>query len=241
MVKVQPFPKNTEGEFTFKQIKSVSKLVTDDRRAFVRPDCFDSTGSWYRLLHEHGDLLAIKVNDSGVVSWSSSANHDSASVRRRIKKLIIPIELSENATTHLPEKLIMNFKRFAPLVHISSASIEEALFKSIIRQVITAKQAKKIIHRFVTEFGKCYEYEGITCYCFPSASDVVEISQERLISCGLGFKAQRLKSIAEGILDYGLYISSSVSANLSTLKEMKGIGEWTARSSLCDFTGDWSV
>jgi 3-methyladenine DNA glycosylase/8-oxoguanine DNA glycosylase len=241
IMKAHLFPNNTEGKFTFRKIGPITKLLTDDRKSFVRPDCFDAQGEWSRLLQDQDDLLAIKVNTAGVVSWSSSGDHDSASVKKIIKKLITPINLPQDAMAHLPKTLVTNFQRFAPLVHISSASIEEALFKSIIRQVITAKQAKQIIHRFVTEFGKCYEYEGVICYCFPSASDVAEISLERLISCGLGFKAKRLKTIAKKILDDGLEISSSVTDNLNTLKELKGIGEWTARSSLCDFIGDWSI
>lgn len=241
MMKVQPFPKSTEGKFKLEQIKSITRLLTNERSTFIRPDCFDAEGNWYRLLQEQDGLIAIKVDDSGAISWSSSANHDSASVKKIVRRLVVPINLPHDATIHLPKTLAMSFKKFAPLVHISSASLEEALFKSIIRQVITAKQAKKTIHRFITEFGKCYEYEGIKCYCFPSASDIVDISTERLISCGLGFKAQRIKNIAEGILNDGLQISSSVVDNLNTLKELKGIGDWTARSSLCDFTGDWSI
>ena len=82
---VKYFPTSSEGEFKLEKIKPITKLLTPQRCTFVKPDYFDNEGNWYRLLQDNQGLIAVKINNSGIVSWSSSSNHDSAQVKNIVK------------------------------------------------------------------------------------------------------------------------------------------------------------
>jgi len=238
------FPKDFSGTLKIEHTRSLKKLSTFERQSFVRPDCFDNNRNWYRLLDIEDSLTAVKITGSGFVIWGSHSPLTSKAIKTRVHQLVIPIELSDEAIAYLPKSLAENLKSLAPLVHIASASLEEALIKAIIRQVITAGHAKKLIHRFITRFGESYEYEGLVCYRFPTSERILEIPLEDLISCGLGFKAKLIKNIVEKLAKDGLREklgNTPVSLTFEHLQEIKGIGRWTAHTALCDTTGDWSL
>ena len=151
----------------------------------------------------------------------------------------------ENALEHLPTRLAQQFIDLAPLVHISSPTLGEALIKGIIRQVISAAQARKVLHQFITSFGSRADYDGLIYYDFPTLETITSLSLEELTgTCGLGFKAKVVKLIAQKLLEENieqqvLNCSSSDEAIL-LLQQLKGIGPWTSHITICDFLHDWS-
>ena len=191
-----------------------------------------------------GTLVAVKVLPSGVVDWKSTERIAEERVQRYLTRLLISIPFSLEASAQIPAPLARRFLEQAPLVHIASASLGEAVIKAVIRQVISAPQAKKLLHRFITQYGPTLEYGGATMYGFPSLACMVDLVPEALLSCGLGYKARIIPRIARDLLEQGWeeqlpQISTETAVTL--LQHVKGIGRWTARVAMCDLTGDWSV
>lgn len=238
------YPQTFSGRLELTYTKSITKFSTPEKQYLIRPDFFDEECNWYRLLRIDEALTLIKITKSGTIFWNSSTILEVNVLKKIIKQLIVPIELPDCATIHLPGQLANRFKNLAPLVHVSSASLEEALIKAIIRQVIKAEHAKKLIHRFITSFGESYNYDGVICYTFPTIEKILELSLDDLVSCGLGFKAALIKNVAKKIekdnLKQKINVVSTETA-LEILQEIKGIGHWTAHVTLCDLKGDWSL
>ena len=90
-------------------------------------------------------------------------------------------------------------------------SKEESFVKTVIRQIISATQAKKLFSSFIKIFG--YEKDGI--YGFPNSETIAQISYNDLKYLGLGFRARRvlagLKMIRDG----------------RDTSELNGIGPWS--------------
>jgi DNA-3-methyladenine glycosylase II len=118
------------------------------------------------------------------------------------------------------------------------------LLKAILRQVISATQAKKLLHRFVLEFGPAVEREGTRPSGFPSLEEIAALSPERLVACGLGYKARVLPRVAQDLLDAHLeeqIWELPAAVAIERLERLKGVEPWTAHVTICDLRGDWSV
>lgn len=230
------------GSFELEAARSLAKLSHPTSQQYLRPDVFDQQGTWYRLIEVDGKQVAVKAERSGMVSWWSSDVVTTARVVQQIERLLLPICLPQEATGHLPAALADHFIRIAPLVHIASASLGEAVIKAILRQVITASHARKLLNRFIVQFGQRQTHNGTAFYGFPSLYVIANLSVNELTSYGFGFKAKVIPNVARTILEAHLeervdQVPSD--AALTLLLDLKGVGNWSARVALCDLMGDW--
>lgn len=214
------------------------------RQSLFRPDSFDGRGRWHRIIEVEGKPVVIHINPSGTVFWKSQEPVETPSLQNRLCRLLRPFSFPTEAAAHLPTDLATRFLGHSPLVHIASASLGEALLKAITRQVISAGQAKKLLHRFVVEYGPSMEYDETTSYGFPSLERLVHLSQESLVSCGFGYKARIMLRVARDLLDTHLEEKiQGIPAEdaVALLQQLNGVGRWTARVAICDLIGDWTV
>lgn len=106
-------------------------------------------------------------------------------------------------------------------------SREEAIIKTIVRQVISARQAKKIFSEFIKTFG--YAYRGI--YGFPSIEQLHGINKKQLLKFGLGFKAERIfRNLSKLEKNYDIDIA-----------ELEGIGPWSRNILEVELLKDYSL
>ena len=240
---VLPSPVFT-GSFALAGVQMVSKFASSTSQQFLRPDHFDAQGCWYRVVEIAGTLVAIKVLPSGTVCWMSSEHVEESHIQRHLAHFLIPLPFPPEASENIPDNQAVRFLGNAPLVHIASASLGEAVIKAVIRQVISALQAKKLLHRFIAQYGPTLQYDGTTVYGFPSVERMMDLSPDDLIARGLGYKARIIPRIARDLLENQWeeklqQIPTEMAVEL--LQQVKGIGRWTARVAICDLTGDWSV
>ncbi len=231
------------GSFTLPYTLLLSKRCPVPPSPFCSPDFFGIDLTWHRIASLESNLVALSVSQEGIVLWHSQnlVRHDD--VREKLSQLLLPLPLPEVIDTLIPSALAKFFRSRAPLVHIASETLWEALVKGIIRQVITALQAKKVLHRFITCFGDKLEYHNSIYYAFPTIEAIIQASFDDLLACGLGFKAKTIVHLAEvlseqkGLEDF-VRVASPEEA-LKTLIAIKGIGNWTARVAYCDLTVHW--
>jgi len=232
------------GTFELAYTSSLRKLASYSSRSFVRPDVFDQNDNWYRLIEVDGNWALVKVMKSGVVSWASSGVVQPSKIRHLTERILIPIILPSVAVQNLPPLLAKHFIEMSPLVHVASVTPGEAVIKAIIRQVITASQARKLLHRFIVQFGNTCTHEGVTHFSFPPLERLAQLPLDELTKCGLGFKARVIQQVARSLLEDNVEESVSkvpTQVALAILQKLKGVGQWTARVALCDFKGDWSL
>jgi DNA-3-methyladenine glycosylase II len=179
-----------------------------------------------------------------MVLWQSSVVLANEEVQRHLQRLFFPKPLADAALTHVPANLASRFLASAPLTHIASASLGEAVIKAVIRQVIAASHARKLIQTLVIHAGSRRERDGDTTYGFPSLEVIAHLAPDDLRSWGFGYKAKLLPRIALDLLEQRaeeqMHLLSPEKAIL-LLQQIKGIGRWTAHVAVCDVTGDWSV
>jgi len=92
-------------------------------------------------------------------------------------------------------------------------SKEEAFIKTVIRQVISARQAKRVFSEFVKKFG--YKKNGL--YGFPTLEQLEKITINDLRKIGLGFKAERISS--------GINMLKRI--RTGEFVQIDGIGRWS--------------
>ncbi len=245
MQRYQVLPSSSvSGSFALTGAQALSQFAHSTSQQWVHPDYFDAQGCWYRVLEFAEALVAVKVLPSGLVCWGSTEPIAETHIQHTLTRLLIPIPFSSEASAQIPATLARRFLEQAPLVHIASASLGEAVIKAVIRQVISAPQAKKLVHRFITQYGPTLQYEGVTVYGFPSLACMMDLAPEALLACGLGYKARLIPRIARDLLENGWeeqLPQVSTETAVALLQHVKGIGRWTARVAMCDLTGDWSV
>lgn len=230
------------GSFELPSASYIHKLA-HTTQATVQPYTFDPQGNWYRLLSVKGVPVSIKVTPSGTILWNSSDYVKNADIQRCAGQLFSLVPLSYTNVAHLPVQLAQRCLDIGPLAHIASPTLGEALIKGIIRQVISAAQARKILHQFVTRFGMSYQHETLTFYNFPMLETIAQLPLEELSACGLGFKSKIVQYIAQRLLEEHFeeqVCQCSTSDSILLLQRLKWIGDWTARITICDFMHDWS-
>ena len=232
------------GSCSLDGLQALSRYAGSASRHFLRPDYFDEQGRWHRFVEIEGKQVALQVDPSGIVSWKSVERVENDHVQARLARLFVLLPFPKEAATHLPEDLAARFLRVTPLVHVASATLGEALIKAILRQVISATQAKKLLHRFILEYGPSAVDETTSSYGFPSLESIAALPPADLVACGFGYKANILPRIARDLLDTHLeekiqHLPSETA--IEVLQQLKGVGRWTARVAICNLTGDWSV
>lgn len=232
----------TSGEVTIGGIESLKYLCTPTAQQLVHPGYFDHHKRWHRLISVDHISVAITVSPQGLIRWFCSEALESATIHRALRPLLLLLPLPEEASNHLPRDLHLRLRMLHPLVHLASPSLGEALIKAIIRQVITANHARKLLDAFIRRYGEQHTYQGTTYYHFPSLETIATLPIDDLKACGLGFKAKVVRDTAGSILEQGLEDNVrqvSHEEALCILQSIKGIGRWSARVALCDLFGWW--
>lgn len=105
-------------------------------------------------------------------------------------------------------------------------SKEEAFVKTIIRQIINAKQAKRMFSNFVKKFG--YKKDGI--YSFPNLEQLEKLSIYDFKKFGLGLKAERMWQGIKTLRTDGK----------DKFIQMNGIGPWSKNILEVEMHKDYS-
>jgi AraC family transcriptional regulator of adaptative response / DNA-3-methyladenine glycosylase II len=109
----------------------------------------------------------------------------------------------------------------------------EVAVRAILGQQITVAAARTLAGRFAGAFGRPVRtpFEGLTT-AFPSHRDVAGLGPASIARLGvIGTRARSILAVARAMRDDGLVLApgAPVVATLAQLRELPGIGEWTAQ------------
>jgi len=122
----------------------------------------------------------------------------------------------------------------------------EGLASSIVLQQVSLKAAYAMLASLVQRLGRHVELEGELFSAFPTPLDVATAGLEALKACKLSTaKSSYISGIARLIVSGGLNLEElhqyPTPQLLSRLRELKGVGEWTAELSSLISYGRWEV
>lgn len=114
----------------------------------------------------------------------------------------------------------------------------QSLVKIIIRQLIGAEHAKRVITSLTKSFGKKMAIDGLDFFAFPTAKRLSHASRGELLSCGVGYKWRYIQELSKEVIDGDLDLSRlrtmSNDKVIEELEERVGIGLWSSRVFLFD-------
>ena len=129
-----------------------------------------------------------------------------------------------------------------PLSRLRNADLWDAIANGILRQVVTADQARAMYRRFCAAFGDRVETPYGVEHLFPDPERMLRLSSGAFGALKMSFTRKLLHVAATAYLEHGTAWSQLEPAELVTeLRSVPGIGPWTAGVSAADFSGDFSV
>jgi len=141
-------------------------------------------------------------------------------------------------TTGVPNQLGPFMKKYHGLKPHLSQDPFQSLIKIIVRQLIGAEHAKKIITNLTRNLGNYTEMAGRIFCGFPEANKLASASKADLLSSGVGYKWRYIKVIADhvvrGDLDFKALRSMSDKKVREVLEQFAGIGRWSTEVFLFD-------
>ncbi|MEU7554059.1 hypothetical protein AB0B01_17260 [Streptomyces sp. NPDC044571] len=132
--------------------------------------------------------------------------------------------------------------RLGTVARLTNPSLWDAMVTAILRQVVTAKQAKKRHQSFYASYGRSFATPAGELSLVPTPGRVLGLSDEEFAAVGAKFNRTALLAAAKAFLDRGEHWSALDAESLiKELLEVPRIGPWTAAAAAADFTGDHSV
>lgn len=109
----------------------------------------------------------------------------------------------------------------------------ELAVRAVLGQQITVRAATTLAGRFAGAFGGAVAtpYQGLTCV-FPAAPTIAARSIDDIARLGIiATRARTIRALAQALADGKLRLdpAADVDATLDALKQIPGIGEWTAQ------------
>jgi DNA-3-methyladenine glycosylase II len=109
----------------------------------------------------------------------------------------------------------------------------EACVNAIVFQQISLHAASAIMRRLILALGQSIDSEGVAVYAFPTAERLLGVEDDALRAAGLSLgKLTTLRRVAEALAS-GALVEAMLEERASPdaiglLREIKGIGPWTA-------------
>ncbi|MBF6301457.1 hypothetical protein IU459_28535 [Nocardia amamiensis] len=130
---------------------------------------------------------------------------------------------------------------------MANPNLWDALATAIVRQVIRARQARKLYLLFSRVYGQPVSHGDTTAWLFPGPQTILELSDQAFSELGVAFKRSALQAAARAYLEHGEAWTAMASsapdrlALIDALQAVPRIGPWTAGAAVADFTNDFSV
>jgi DNA-3-methyladenine glycosylase II len=212
-------------------------------------DRMDADGQYRRCLHLAGELVLMSVSQSG------------SAAKATLHVTLTGIALDGDATQLAAERVVRrslgagcklrpfylalghdpllakSIRAHRGMALCGGATLFEAMLTSILAQQVNLKFAYSIYDELVLRYGERLEVDGETFTAFPTAARVARVQESTLRNFRLsGAKAGAIhriaRAFASGELDEASLDELPDEAVIEQLVAYKGIGRWTAETSI---------
>jgi DNA-3-methyladenine glycosylase II len=213
------------------------------RRPTNRIDVWEPN-HFLRVLTTADGLLLVEVENRGTIDdpdvhlYIRSGNPSAATRLKLVQTVrkMLGLDVDPTALQHRVEEegrlrtIALALRGMRPP---RFASFFEAFANVIPFQQLSLDAGVAIVGRLVERFGKYIELDGRRFYAFPTSRAVATARLAALLECGLSrAKAQSLRHVAKAIESGGLteeeIAGMSTADALARLRELPGIGAWSA-------------
>ncbi|MBB5915105.1 DNA-3-methyladenine glycosylase II [Nocardia transvalensis] len=140
-----------------------------------------------------------------------------------------------------PDDLIAPLKAAGVVARVANPSLWDALSAAIMRQVIRADHARTRYVRFCTCYGQAVTRDELTAWLFPTPERILTLTDDEFQTVGAKFPMPALRAAAGAYLERGDQWATLPAVDLVTaLQSIPRIGAWTARTTVADYTNDFS-
>ena len=206
-------------------------------------------GSVYRrVLNERDGVSLYEVSSDGspdhaklVVTPLSTTNRDFGGSATRALGWILSVEHDlkpiYTAMQSHPAAVELT-RRLCGLKPLRSPSLFEAVVIAITEQQLSLRSALAVRVRLCEGFGRSISFDGKVHLSFPTEGVLAEASSHDLRSLGLPERrARAIQEIAmrfaSGDIEDEAVAKLPTEEAVGTLKDVPGVGDWTARYALC--------
>ncbi|GGP35134.1 hypothetical protein [Streptomyces melanogenes] len=128
------------------------------------------------------------------------------------------------------------------VARLTNPSLWDAITTALLRQVVTAAQARKRHRAYYSAYGYTFDTPAGPLPLVPAPEIVLELTDDEFAQVGARFNAKGLRAAATAYLDHGAHWTTLDPESLiKELVQVPFIGPWTAAAAAADFTGDHSV
>ncbi len=203
---------------------------------------------WSRLIHADAGLLvpvSVACDYSpepklSLVLWTDISGALMKQIEGKIaSSFCVNVNLEplyERASVNMRlRRLIEELNGLRP--HLSLDPFE-SLIKVIVRQVVRATTAQRLIDNLVQKFGISRQVNGDTYFAFPTPQALASAKKSELLDCRIGYKWKVIREVSrevvDGSLDFDELQKFDDDEIIDVLTEFKWIGPWTSRVFLYD-------
>lgn len=201
-------------------------------------------GRYLRVLAVRSRLVLVEVRERGtvdapdpryaIVRGSTSAATHAVVVKTLRAKLGLDVDPRPlSRVTEAEPTLRDTAKRLRGMRPPRFTDLFEAFANVIPFQQVSLEAGISIVNRLVMRFGRHLDHDGQRRYAFPTAATIADARGNALRACGLSRqKASSLQQIARlvasGALTEQALARASTNDALAMLRELPGIGPWSA-------------
>lgn len=190
-------------------------------------------GTVYRAVRHNGGVASIVASShptGGCLVQTSPGEHPP------VLDLVDPVVLNG------PTEIATPLRDAGCVARLANPDLWDALATAIVRQVIQARQARKLYRRFCHEHGDKVSTPVGRTWLFPSPQTVLALPDEEYTRLGMAFKRRPLQAAAQAYLDHGHRWSELDPGTLiEAVQAVPRIGPWTAGAAVADATNDYSL
>ncbi|MFJ7258748.1 hypothetical protein ACIQV2_01045 [Streptomyces globosus] len=140
------------------------------------------------------------------------------------------------------EPLLDELVSLGTVARLNNPSLWDAIVTALLRQVVTAGQARKRHHSLYAAYGRSFTTAAGELALAPTPETLLQLSDEGYAAVGCKFNTSALRAAAEAYLDCGeKWATLDAESLIKELVEVPRIGPWTAAAAAADYTGDFSI
>ncbi|MFJ3975688.1 hypothetical protein [Streptomyces sp. NPDC090021] len=202
----------------------------------------------WRATHEGEQARLIEhQGTTWLVVWHQAAEHlalwpitgDAAADQPPVA-YTSPIDLP--AAPDHAEPLFDELVNLGTVARLTNPSLWDAIVTAILRQVVTAQQARKRHHSLYAAYGRTVPTAAGALSLTPTPETLLRLSVDGYAAVGCKFNESALRAAAEAYLDCGeKWATLDPESLIAELIEVPRIGPWTAAAAAADYTGDFSI
>lgn len=141
-----------------------------------------------------------------------------------------------------PKPIMTRLREAGTVARWRNPDVWDALATSIIRQVIRARQARKLYRAVCQAHGDKVATSLGETWLFPAPETVLALPDAEFARLGLAFKHRPPRAAAEAMLEFGAKWAELPPPDLVTeVQAIPRIGPWTAGATVADLTNNYAL